>query len=112
VLVLGAALGATQDERLKDAALLKTLGASKAQIQKSFFTELLVIGFISGSLAGGGAVAVGWGLAHFVFEMSFPIPWIVFLYGTIFGMMICLMGGLWLQRKISNTSSMEVLRQI
>jgi len=112
VLVLGAALGATQDERLKDAALLKTLGASRAQIQKSFFTELLVIGFISGSLAGGGAVAVGWGLAHFVFEMSFPIPWIVFLYGTIFGMVICLMGGLWLQRKISNTSSMEVLRQI
>ncbi len=112
VLVLGAALGATQDERLKDAALLKTLGASRAQIQKSFFTELFVIGFISGSLAGGGAVAVGWGLAHFVFEMSFPIPWIVFLYGTIFGMMICLMGGLWLQRKISNTSSMEVLRQI
>ncbi len=112
VLVLGAALGATQDERLKDAALLKTLGASRAQIQKSFFTELLVIGFISGSLAGGGAIAVGWSLAHFVFEMSFPIPWIVFLYGTIFGMMICLMGGLWLQRKISNTSSMEVLRQI
>ena len=112
VLVLGAALGATQDERLKDAALLKTLGASRTQIQKSFFTELLVIGFISGSLAGGGAVAVGWGLAHFVFEMSFPIPWIVFLYGTIFGMVICLMGGLWLQRKISNTSSMEVLRQI
>ena len=112
VLVLGAALGATQDERLKDAALLKTLGASRAQIQKSFFTELLVIGFISGSLAGGGAIAVGWSLAHFVFEMSFPIPWIVFLYGTIFGMVICLMGGLWLQRKISNTSSMEVLRQI
>jgi hypothetical protein len=27
-------------------------------------------------------------------------------------MVICLMGGLWLQRKISNTSSMEVLRQI
>ncbi|MEY2707279.1 MAG: hypothetical protein RI905_1031 [Pseudomonadota bacterium] len=112
VLVLGAALGATQDERLKDAALLKTLGASRTQIQKSFFTELLVIGLISGSLAGGGAVAVGWGLAHFVFEMSFPLPWIVFLYGTIFGMVICLMGGLWLQRKISNTSSMEVLRQI
>ncbi|MFM9154910.1 MAG: ABC transporter permease, partial [Polynucleobacter victoriensis] len=41
VLVLIAALGATQDERLKDAALLKTLGAGRGQIQKSFFTELM-----------------------------------------------------------------------
>lgn len=112
VLVLIAALGATQDERLKDAALLKTLGASGAQIQKSFFTELLVIGFISGALAAGGAILVGWGLAEFIFEISFPIPWIVFLYGTIFGVLICCIGGLWLQRKISKTSSLEVLRQI
>jgi putative ABC transport system permease protein len=112
VLVLIAALGATQDERLKDAALLKTLGASGSQIQKSFFTELLVIGFISGALAAGGAILVGWGLAEFIFEISFPIPWIVFLYGTIFGVLICCIGGLWLQRKISKTSSLEVLRQI
>ncbi len=112
VLVLIAALGATQDERLKDAALLKALGASRAQIQKSFFTELLVIGFVSGALAGAGAIAVGWSLAQFVFEISFPLPWAVFLYGAIFGMVICCIGGLWLQRKISNTSSVEVLRQI
>jgi putative ABC transport system permease protein len=112
VLVLIAALGATQDERLKDAALLKALGASRAQIQKSFFTELLVIGFVSGALAGAGAIAVGWSLAQFVFEISFPAPWMVLFYGAIFGMVICCIGGLWLQRKISNTSSVEVLRQI
>ena len=112
VLVLIAALGATQDERLKDAALLKTLGASRTQIRKSFFTELLAIGFISGVLAGGGAIAVGWSLAHFVFEISFPTPWMVLLYGAISGIMICCMGGWWLQRKISNTSSVEVLREI
>jgi putative ABC transport system permease protein len=112
VLVLMAALGATQDERLKDAALLKTLGASRAQIQTSFFTELLAIGCISGVLAGGGAIAVGWSLAHFVFEISFPIPWMVLLYGVIFGIMISCIGGWWLQRKISKTSSVEVLREI
>ena len=112
MLVLVAALGATQDERLKDAALLKTLGASQAQIRKSFFTELLVIGLIAGSLAGVAAVAVGWSLAHYVFEMSFPVPWMVFLYGAIFGMVICFVGGWWLQRKISNASALEVLREI
>jgi len=112
VLVLGAALSATQDERLKDAALLKTLGASKTQIQQSFFTELLAIGFIAGALASVGAIAVGWSLAQFVFEITFPIPWMVFIYGTIFGVAICSLGGLWLQRKVSNTSSLEVLRQI
>jgi putative ABC transport system permease protein len=72
----------------------------------------LVIGCISGVLAGGGAIAVGWSLAHFVFEISFPIPWMVLLYGVIFGIMISCIGGWWLQRKISKTSSVEVLREI
>ncbi len=112
MLVLGAALASSQDERLKDAALLKTLGASQAQLRRAFYTELTVIGFISGLLASIGAIGVGWSLAEFVFEFNLPIPWIVILYGVIFGVLVCVIGGLWLQRKISRASACEVLRSV
>jgi len=112
ILVLAAALASTQDERLKDAGLLKTLGASQAQIRRAFYTELTVIGFISGSMASFGAIGVGWALATHVFEFNLPIPWIVIVYGVVFGVSACVLGGLWLQRKISHTSATEVLRNV
>lgn len=112
MLVLGAALASTQDERLKDAALLKTLGASQAQIRTVFYTELTVLGLISGLLASMGAIGVGWVLAEYVFEFNLPIPWIVILYGVAFGVLACVLGGLWLQRKISRACASEVLRGV
>jgi putative ABC transport system permease protein len=112
ILVLAAALASTQDERLKDAGLLKTLGASQAQIRRAFYTELTVIGFISGLMASLGAIGVGWALATHVFEFNLPIPWIVIIYGVVFGVSVCVLGGLWLQRKISHTSASEVLRTV
>jgi putative ABC transport system permease protein len=112
ILVLAAALASTQDERLKDAGLLKTLGASQAQIRRAFYTELTVIGFISGLMASFGAIGVGWALATHVFEFNLPIPWIVIIYGVVFGVSACVLGGLWLQRKISHTSASEVLRTV
>ena len=112
ILVLAAALASTQDERLKDAGLLKTLGASQAQIRRAFYTELTVIGFISGLMASLGAIGVGWALATHVFEFNLPIPWIVIIYGVVFGVSACVLGGLWLQRKISHTSASEVLRTV
>jgi putative ABC transport system permease protein len=112
ILVLAAALASTQDERLKDAGLLKTLGASQAQIRRAFYTELSVIGFIAGLMASLGAIGVGWALATHVFEFNLPIPWIVIVYGVVFGVSACVLGGLWLQRKISHTSASEVLRSL
>jgi putative ABC transport system permease protein len=112
ILVLAAALASTQDERLKDAGLLKTLGASQAQIKRAFYTELSVIGFIAGLMASLGAIGVGWALATHVFEFNLPIPWIVIIYGVVFGVSACILGGLWLQRKISHTSASEVLRNV
>lgn len=112
ILVLGAALASTQDERLKDAALLKTLGASQKQIGRAFYTELTVIGFISGFLASIGAIGVGWALAEYVFEFNLPIPWVVILYGVVFGVVACVLGGLYLQRKIAHASASDVLRAV
>jgi hypothetical protein len=51
LLVLQAAIAATQDERRFDAAILRTLGASRAQLSAAQVAEFLVLGALAGLLA-------------------------------------------------------------
>ena len=55
LLVLQAAIAATQDERMFDAAILRTLGASQAQLTAAQIAEFLVLGSLAGLLAAAGA---------------------------------------------------------
>ena len=53
LLVLQAAIAATQDERRFDAAILRTLGASQAQLGAAQLAEFLVLGALAGAARGG-----------------------------------------------------------
>ena len=71
LVVLYAALQATHDEREFELAMLRTLGARNRQVRQALLAEFLVLGGVAGALAGVGASAIGWALAHFVFKMSY-----------------------------------------
>ena len=78
VLVLVAAVQATQDERVFESALLKTLGASRALTLRIMSAEFLTIGFIAGAVAGTVALLAGWLVATRVFELDYtPNPWVL-----------------------------------
>jgi len=71
--VLFSAVAATRRERLREGVLLKTLGATRAQIGRIMLAEYALLGAL-GSLTGlvlsiGGA----WLLTHFVFESPFVL---------------------------------------
>ncbi|MFN2397788.1 MAG: ABC transporter permease [Gemmatimonadaceae bacterium] len=80
-LVLFSAVAASRRQRLREGVLLKTLGATRAQIGRIMLSEYAVLGVL-GSLTGmllsvGGA----WALMRFVFESPFtpvvaPLLWI------------------------------------
>ncbi len=69
--VLFSAVAATRRDRLREGVLLKTLGATRAQIARILLAEYAVLGVL-GSLTGM-VLAVGgaWGLVTFVFQGSF-----------------------------------------
>jgi putative ABC transport system permease protein len=69
--VLYAALQATHDEREYELAMLRTLGARNRQVRQALLAEFLVLGGVAGLLAGIGASAIGWALAHYVFKMAY-----------------------------------------
>lgn len=78
VLVLYTALTATRDERLREIALMRALGAARAQVRAVQRAEFVASGALAGLLAAAGAYGIGWLLAARVFD--FPLafdPWLV-----------------------------------
>lgn len=77
VLVLYAALVATEDERRREAALMRVIGASRRQIVASQRIEFLAMGALAGVLATAAAAAIGQVLASRAFELDLPVsPWL------------------------------------
>jgi len=73
LLVLYAALLATQDERVHEAAVMRALGASRGQVLAAQRAEFLVLGLIAGLLASVGASAIGFAVARQVFQFPYDI---------------------------------------
>jgi putative ABC transport system permease protein len=93
ILVLFASLLASQDTRLREAALLRALGATRRQLARVQAFELCLVGSIAGVLASFGAAFVAWALARWVFEFPFtPRPWI-FAAALPAGALCALAGG-------------------
>ncbi|WP_370262141.1 ABC transporter permease [Limnobacter sp.] len=56
--------------RTREAAIYRALGASTQQLQRAAWLELTVVGALAGLVAALAAQALGWGVAHFVFEFE------------------------------------------
>lgn len=90
-LVLAAALGASRHERVREAALLRAIGATNQQLSSAQRIELLTVGALAGLLAAFGAIMAAWALSTWVFEFAMQwsvVPWLL-------GLAIC-MPGAWL----------------
>jgi putative ABC transport system permease protein len=112
VLVLLAAIAATQDERFRSAALLKAVGAPRALLGRIALAELLLIGTLAGTMAGLAAGIAAWALGRFVLEIEFQAFAQSLAMGIGFGVIACLLAGYRFQRKIQTATAMECLREI
>ena len=73
-LVLAGAVAASRYQRVREGALLRTLGARRPQLIRILLAEYAVLGALSAGAALLLASASGWALVHFVFEGSFALP--------------------------------------
>ena len=110
-LVLMSAIAATQDERYKNAALLKALGASRNTLAQIANIELVMIGLIAGLLAGVASGAAAWALGYFVMEIPFNAFGGALFMGVAFGISACLASGYRFQRRIQKATAVECLRE-
>lgn len=70
VVLIGAA-AATERSRIYEAAVLKTIGASRRVILVSFGLRSAMFGLAAGLVAIGAGAAAGWGISRFVMETTY-----------------------------------------
>lgn len=77
LMVLYAAIQASQDERRLEAALIRSLGGTRRQILAGIATEFTLLGLLAGLLASSAASVLGYVLATQVFELPYGLnPWL------------------------------------
>ena len=111
-LVLLACVTATLDERFRENAILRTLGAGRRLILSSLLIEFAGIGLLAGLIATVGAEASLYYLQTRAFQQEFALHYWVWPAGPLLGMLIIATLGVAATRKVVNTSPLMVLRHI
>ena len=110
--VMYSAIQSTQDERLYESALLRTLGASRAHILKGLAAEFVVIGLLAGLLAALAANLAGFVLARQVFQLDYSFdPWL-WIVGPVAGALGVGLFGILGARFVLNRPPMQSLREL
>ncbi|RRD56533.1 FtsX-like permease family protein [Comamonadaceae bacterium OH2545_COT-014] len=111
LVVLFAAVTATREERAREFAIMRALGAPAALLAQVQRTELAGAGLLAGLLASAVASAMGWVMARHVFDFSWAMPFWVPLAGAAAGAALALAAGWWGLREVLTRPVVQTLRQ-
>jgi putative ABC transport system permease protein len=111
VVVLFAAITATREERAREFAIMRAVGARSSLLRQVQRAELAGVGLLAGFLASVVASAVGWGLARFVFDFEWTASILVPVLGALAGAVLALAAGWWGLREVLNRPVVETLRR-
>ena len=111
LLVLYSALLATEDERRREAAVMRVYGASRAQVAGAQRVEFLSMGLLAGLLAAIGAAIIGQILARRVFELDLPPSAALLIVGPIAGLALLSLNAWLSSRKVLRASPALTLRE-
>jgi putative ABC transport system permease protein len=109
--VLFSAVSSTRRERIRESVLLKTLGATRAQIMRILVIEYALLGVL-GSLTGLVlALGGGWALVHYVFEVKYSPAYGPAIAITVVMMAIAVAIGVIAGRGVFKETAMTALRE-
>ncbi|MES3010582.1 MAG: FtsX-like permease family protein [Pseudomonadota bacterium] len=111
LVVLFAAVTATREERVREFAIMRAVGASSGLLRQVQRAELAGVGLLAGFLASLVASVVGWALARFVFEFEWTVSLWVPLVGALAGAALALAAGWWGLREVVQRPVMDALRR-
>jgi putative ABC transport system permease protein len=108
--VLFAGLQSTLDERIRQGALLRTLGAERRLLVRTRWAEFGLLGATSGLLAAVGCEVISALLYTYVFDLTWqPHPWLLLL--PLIGALLVGSAGVLGTRQSLNASPLSVLRE-
>jgi putative ABC transport system permease protein len=110
LLILAAALISTRHERVKDAALLRIIGASRRDIQRIHLIEYALIGAFAGLMGIVVGAGSAWLATHFLFDIGFYSSPVMVLGGWCFLVALTVAAGLALGRDVLARPPLQTIR--
>ena len=112
LVVLFAAITSTQDERVFEGAIMRTLGASRRQMVLTQLAEFLTIGLLAGLVAAGGAVGLAIVLSESVLGVPYEFNWVIPFAGLLTGGIGVAIAGLLGTRRAVNSPPLAAIRAV
>lgn len=112
MLVLLAAISASQDERLLEGGVMRVLGGSRRQLRLAQASEFAAIGLLSGLVAAIVASILAGVIATQVFDLPWQANWQLAVIGGGLGMLAALAAGLFATRKVLDAPPSVTLREL
>lgn len=109
-LVLIGAAAAGADARTYEAAMLKTMGASRRMIAASFILRAALLGLAAGAIALGVGALGGWAVSTFVMETEYTVIWPSAVLIIAGGITATVLAGLGFARRALQARPARVLR--
>jgi putative ABC transport system permease protein len=110
-LVLVGALASSRLQRVREGALLRTLGATRAQVFRVVIAEYLSLGLLASAVAFVLAAVAGWAVARFLFDSTFSLPVLPLSALAMAIVALTVVVGLANSRDVVRRAPLEVLRE-
>jgi len=111
LVVLFAAVTATREERAREFAIMRAVGARASLLRQVQRAELIGVGLLAGVLASLVASLIGWALAHYVFDFTWTASPLIIIGGALSGAVLALAAGWWGLRDVLRRPVVETLRR-
>ncbi|GAB3099197.1 FtsX-like permease family protein [Aestuariicella hydrocarbonica] len=110
--VMWAAVSASMESRMQEAALLRALGSSRQRLLGSLWIEFSLLGFFSGVMAAVGAEILLLSIQYWVLDIPLRFHWQVWLLGIAGSALLIGLLGVISCRKVIHTPPGRMLREI
>lgn len=110
ITVMYAAIQSTLDQRIRENAILRAIGASRRRLLDGLMSEFVMLGLLAGILAALCASVVGYVLATAVFELEYQFNFMVWIAGVLGGGAGIGLAGLIGTRKVLARPPLTIIR--
>nr|WP_079419692.1 FtsX-like permease family protein [Thiomonas intermedia] len=110
--VLAASLALSRQDRVREMAVWRALGASSQLLRRMALVEMVWVGALAGLLGAAGAAGISAALAHWVFRFPWQPPWLLWPAAMLAAALLAMLAGWWSLRDVLRRAPGQSLRAL